>query len=317
MVGDGAGSRLDGLRLPDLRDFTGNESWILDGVTIAGFSGSGISGCAQTTTVVNSMVHDNQGWGIDVTDGNRWNDCHLANCFFFFNRRGNARFSGSQTSGLVEFANCRFERAGTNPEDLFDPLDPDAPGVRLTNARYMHFVNCTTDANCGNGIEVLTDDETPPSLPTSIGLVNCHLNRDGTGDNKQQADRAGLKVVGAESAPENGPSDVQCVNCFVTSGKADDTGKGEVFGPKFGVWHERTTSFGWVGGGVSVTPGGTEFRGDGSPAALFDPARRLMTLPVGRPDPSFGPPDGAVYLDEEEDRLFVRSRGRWRSVRLS
>ena len=62
LVGGDAGRSLHGLRLPDLPDFAGNETWALEGVTIAGFSGSGIYGCAQTTTITNSMVHDNRGW---------------------------------------------------------------------------------------------------------------------------------------------------------------------------------------------------------------------------------------------------------------
>ena len=157
LVGDDRGSGLHGLRLPDADEFTDNESWTLDGVTVAGFSGSGLYGCAQTMTITNSMVHDNRGWGIDASGGNRWNDCHLSSCFFFYNRSGNVRFAGAQTSAFVEFANCRFERAGTNPDDVFEPHNPSAPGVLLSNARYMHFVNCTTDANCGNGFEIVPD----------------------------------------------------------------------------------------------------------------------------------------------------------------
>ena len=316
LVGDGAGKNLHGIRFPDLQDFAGNESWTIDGVTVCGFSGSGIWGTAQTTTVVNSMVHNNQGWGIDVTGGNRWNDCHLANCFLYFNASGNARFAGPQTSGLVEFANCRFERAGTNPRDLFEPLNPAAPGVRLSNARYMHFVNCTTDANCGNGFEVLADAEAPDFLPAHVGLVNCHFNRDGTGDNRSLGDYAALKVIGAGADEADQPRAIKCVNCFVTFGKADDTDKGEVFGPKYGLWYERTQSFAWIGGEISVFGEGNEYRGEANTAAtLFDPHRGLLTLPLRRP--ASEAPAGSVYLDEDEDRLYVRSGGAWRSVRLS
>ena len=320
LVGDDAGSDLHGLRFPDAEDFTANESWALDAVTISGFSGSGIYGCAQTTTITNSMIEDNRGWGIDVSAGNRWNDCHLSNCFLFYNRRGNVRFAGAQTSGFVEFVNCRFERAGTNPDDVFEPRNPSAPGVLLANARYMHFVNCTTDANCGNGFEIVPDPEAPDFLPALIGLVNCHLSRDGTGDNRDQGEYAGLKVLGAEGGPERRPVEVKCVNCFVTYGKADDAGKGSVFGPRYGVWHERTRSFGWIGGHVSVLPAGNEYRspeGSSEAATLFDPERGLLTLPLKPPEAGTGSPDGSLYLDPGEDRLFVRSRGRWKSIRLS
>ncbi len=319
LVGDNSGSNLHGLRFPDAVDFTVNESWTLDGITISGFSGSGIYGCAQTTTITNSMVDDNHGWGIDVSAGNRWNDCHLSNCFFFYNRRGNVRFAGAQTSGFVEFTNCRFERAGTNPDDVFDPYEASAPGVLVANARYMHFVNCTTDANCGNGFEIVPDAAAADFLPAQIGLVNCHLSRDGTADNREPGEYAGLKVVGSAEDPARRPRDVKCANCFVTYGKADDEGRGSVFGPRYGVWHEWTQSFGWIAGHVSVLPAGNEYRsleGSSSDAALFDPERGLLTLPLRRPDAGTGTPDGSVYIDQEEDRLYVRSRGQWKSVRL-
>lgn len=320
LVGGDRGRGLHGLRLPDLAEFTGNESWALESVTIAGFSGSGIYGCAQTTTITSSMVHDNRGWGIDVSAGNRWNDSHLTNCFFFYNRSGNVRFVGTETSALVEFANCRFERAGTDPDDVSTPLNPSAPGVRISNAKYIHFTNCTTDANCGNGIEVVAEAEAPDFLPAFVGLANCHLSRDGTGDNRSQGEYAGIKVAGAGAAPADQPGPVNCANCFVTYGKADDTGEGEVHGPRFGVWYERTQSFQWVGGHVSVLPAGNEFRGGdatGDPPVLFDPRRGLLTLPLSRPEPGAGTPDGSVYLDAEAARLYVRSAGEWRWVRLN
>lgn len=318
LVGDDVGSDLHGLRFPDTEEFTGGESWIVDGVSIAGFSGSGIYGRAQTTTIVNSMIDDNRGWGIDVAEGNRWNDCHVSNCFVFYNRAGNVRFAGSQTSGFVEFANCRFERAGTDPDDVLEPRNPSAPGVLLANARQIHFVNCTTDANCGNGFEIVPDPEAPDFLPAQIGLANCHLSRDGTGNNSELGDYAGLKVAGSAERPARRPVDVKCANCFVTYGKADDTGRGEVIGPRYGVWRERTSGFQWMGGHVSVLPAGNEFH---APApnegeTFFDPQRGLLTLPLARPRARADPPEGSAYLDPAEDRLYVRSRGRWKSVRL-
>ena len=110
------------------------------------------------------------------------------------------------------------------------------------------------------------------------------------------------------------------MNCFVTYGKADDSGEGSVLGPRYGVWHERTQSFGWIGGHVSVLPEGNEYRapeGSSEGVALFDPERGLLTLPLERPASGTGTPDGSVYLDPEEDRLYVRSRGRWKFVRLT
>lgn len=318
LVGDRSGSNLHGVRLPDLRDFAGNESWAIEGVTIAGFSGSGIFGTAQTTTITGSMIGENEGWGIDVAGGNRWNDSHVANCFLFYNRLGNLRLAGPETSGLLEFANCRFERAGTNPEDITSPRNPSAPGVRISNAKYVNFVNCTTDANCGNGFEIVTDDGAPDFLPAFIGLANCHLSRDGTGDNSSQGDFAGLKVLGAGDSAADQPHHVSASNCFVTYGEADDRGGGEVLGPKYGVWHERAQGFRWVGGHISVLPAGNEYRSaPGESATLFDPPRGLLSLPVSAPEQGAEAPDGAVWFDPRENRLHVRSGDKWRSVRLS
>lgn len=318
LVGDRSGSNLHGLRFPDLADFAGNESWAIESVTIAGFSGSGIFGSAQTTTITGSMVCENQGWGIDVTSGNRWNDSHVANCFFFYNDLGNLRLAGPAPSGLLEFVNCRFERAGTNPRDIKKPRNPSAPGVRISNAQYVNFTNCTTDANCGNGFEVVPDDEAPDFLPAFIGLVNCHLSRDGTGDNSEQRDFAGLKVMGASDEPAAQPRHVSATNCFVTYGQADDRGGGTVFGPRYGVWHERSQGFRWIGGHISVLPAGNEYRSSPDErATLFDPPRGRLTLPVSAPARDAEAPDGSAWFDPAEDRLHVRSRGKWRSVRLS
>lgn len=176
-------------------------------------------------------------------------------------------------------------------------------------------MNCTTDANCGNGFEIVVDSDSPEFLPAQIGLANCHLSRDGTGDNSEQGEYAGLKVLGSEEDRSLRPVDVKCANCFVTYGKADDNGKGSVVGPRYGVWHERATSFQWIGGHVSVPADRQRVPRPeaGERATLFDPEHGLFTLPLRRPEAGAGAPDGSAYLDVEEDRLYVRNRGHWRS----
>jgi hypothetical protein len=179
LVGAGVGTNVHGLK----SSATSENSFCLEDVTIAGFTGSGIFGRMHVASLVNCFIHDNTAWGIEASGG-AWLYVHAANCFLFYTRSGNLYFGGSGVSGAVDFVNCRFERAGTNPADVFAPLNTSAPGVRVASGRLLSFANCNTDANCGNGFEFVHEANTPDHLPNNITLTNCRFNRDGTGTNQ-------------------------------------------------------------------------------------------------------------------------------------
>lgn len=317
-----------GLRMPDLDEATGESSWMLEDVTIAGFSGDGIYGRIHVAILSGAFIHNNRGWGINASNGNRWNDAHVANCFFFYNRRGNLYFGGSETSAAVDFVNCRFERAGTNPDDVLSPLEPASPGVRLANAQLVELVNCNTDANTGNGVEIVRESEGAPGLPANILLANCRFNRDGSGDSRELGDAAGVKVRGLDASSESRVNAVKIVNCFVGAGRADDRGGGDVIAPRYGVWYENTHSFQWIGGNLAPAPqdpsgeplrDNAYFVGEGANegATIVDIDRGLLTLPLIEPGPGLPVPEGAIYFDAPGRRLRVRRGDEWLSVDLA
>lgn len=109
--------------------------------------------------------------GVNASGGNSWNDAHVANCSLYYNKAGNLYFGGSQVSAGIE------------------------------------FVNCNTDANCGNGFEIVNEATSPTYRPDHI------------------------------------LGEIKCVNCVVVNGKASDTGSGTIIGPKSASGTRRPTSF--------------------------------------------------------------------------
>ncbi len=303
LVGE-AGSAPAGIRMPELADVVGEQAWTLENVTIAGCE-QGIAGRVHVFSLLHCHIHSNSEWGIYAAEGNRWNDCHVTGCFVYFNRAGNLYFGGAEQSAAVEVVNCRFERAGNRFGSPRRPLSPEAPGIKLENARFLSFTNCYTDANAGNGVEIL-------GAVSDIQFTACNFSRDGTGDGREPLDRyAGVKVTG-EDAPLRA---IKLANCLVGVGASDDEGRG-LFGPAYGVWFEGTEDFQWLGGRVEGVEAGY-FTGAGANRrpTLVDLEAGMLTLPLTRPTEAVV--DGMAYLDAEAGRLFVRSGGEWRSARLS
>jgi hypothetical protein len=314
LVGGNVGTGVHGMRLPA---GAANISYHLENMTIAGFSGSGIFGKLHVGTLDNCFVHDNARWGVEASGGEPWYDVHVANCFLFYNRSGNLYFGGSGTTGAVDFVNCRFERAGTNPLNVLSPLNPSAPGVRVASGRLINFVNCTTDANCGNGFEIVHEADTPGYFPNNITLTSCRFNRDGTGDQSTLGEYAGLKVRGTDTG-SGSAGQIKAINCMTLAGKADDSGGGTIVGPKYGVWYENTHHFQWIGGNIDAS--GSRYRvgsGGNWRAVIYDVERGLFSLPLERPAATTPTPDGSAYFDAATSRLHVHAGGVWKSTLLS
>lgn len=324
LVGAGVGTGVHGLRMPDTAVAAEALSWLLDSVSIVGFSGDGIFGRMHVALLTNCFIHNNNGWGINASGGNKWNDAHVANCFLFYNRLGNLYFGGSEVSAGIDFVNCRFERGGTNPNDVLAPLNPAAPGVRLASARLVEFVNCNTDANTGNGFEIVHESDTPRYRPDNIRLVNCRLARDGTGDQQTLGNFAGLKVRGASSLDEDQPSNINMVNCFVGYGLASDSGNGSVLGPRYGLWYENTRFVQWIGGNLDASPQATNndyYTGAGGVGSnerptIVDVRLGLLTVPTVSPGAS-PKPKGTLYYDATNSRLRVWDGAAWKSVAVT
>jgi len=251
-------------------------------------------------SLLHCHIHSNTGWGIYAAEGNRWNDCHVANCFVYFNREGNLYFGGPESSAAVEFVNCRFERAGNRYGSPSEPLNPQAPGVKLERARFLSFTNCYTDANTGNGVEILGSADALRSLH----FTACIFSRDGTGDGRRLGPYAGVAVRGARS--------VSFANCLVGTGASDDDGGGLV-GPAYGVSYEDSEDFQWIGGRAEGVTSSWRAADNRRPT-IVDVPGGMLTLPLERPDEAVS--DGMAYFDAASNRLFIRNGSTWKSVTL-
>lgn len=322
LAGDNVGTNLPGLKLPDSTAVSTQQGLCLEDVTIGGFSGDGIAGSVMVAALINCHLTRNQGWGINASNGNFWHDVHVTACFIYFNLQGNILFAGPGVSAQMEFVNTRIERAGGNPNNVHAPLNASAPGIRMQSARMIRLANCCTDANMGNGVEILHGSGSPAWLPNGIQFANCIFSRDGTGDQVNQGEYAALKVQGT-GVNDLSVSHVTCVNCVVAPGLADDSpGATGTVGPKYGIWYENTTYFQWIGGDSgepSTTPhfdpyktAGTNWR-----PAIIDTRQGLMTAPVVAPSGAAGAPDGAFYVDGANSRLMVWVNGAWKSTILT
>lgn len=321
LVGAGVGTGIHGIRMPDAAGAAGNSSFAFKDLSISGFTGSGIYGQVQVAIVDNCYIDDNSRWGIEASSGNAWLDAHLSNCYFHYNRLGHVYFGGAGVSGAVEFVNCRFDRAGANPAVVGTPYTPSAPGVRIASARFISFVNCSTDANCGNGFEVVHEADTPSNYPHDIQLTGCRFNRDGTGNQSTLDAYAGLKVRGSGSGSAM-VTNVKAVNCITAYGKADDSGAGTIIGPKYGVWYENANYFQWIGGASVPSPSVTDneyYVGSGGNwrTAIYDVEQGLFSLPLSQPSAGLPVPDGSAYFDASTNRINVRNGATWKSVLLT
>jgi hypothetical protein len=311
LVGNNIGTNVHGFRPADnSANPAGEASWCLENVEIAGFTGNGVHGRVHVANFVNCFIHNNVGVGMHAAGGNNWNDVHVANCFVYYNKAANVYFGGTAITAAVDFVNCRFERAGTNPANVMAPLNPGAPGVRLASARQISFTNCNTDANCGNGIEVIHEVDTPSYCPNHIMFDNCRFMRDGTGDQVTQSNYAAVKVRGTDMAAGT-VSYATFANCEIGYGLADDAGGGTVVGPKFGVWYENSHFFHWVGGDIDpATQANAWYRGGATidknyRPTIVDVHRGLKTVPLDQPTGVI--PHGAIYFDQGLGVLRVRS----------
>jgi hypothetical protein len=316
LVGDRTGEALHGVRFPD--DYTGEHGWLLQDVTIAGFSGDGVRGNMQVFAMVGCHVTRNAGWGINASQGGRLADAWVDRCLFYFNDAGNILLGPPEVSGAVEFTACRIERAGNTPREPSEPVNANAPGMRLSSARLIGLTGCYTDANTGTGLEIVNEAGSPDFVPNFVRVTGCHFNRDGTGGGRRTADAAGVRVSGGEPAARR-PSAITFANCSVLEGpSADDEQDDDTVGPRHALWVENTADVQWVGGRLSAV--GEEvlrIRGVNPGLAIHAFDRDLLTVPLDAPRTGGRVPEGATYFDRDEGALRVRVGDAWRSVRMT
>lgn len=315
LVGDRTGEALHGVRFPD--EYTGEHGWLLQDVTIAGFSGDGLRGNFQVVTMTGCHVTRNAGWGINASEGGRLADAWVDRCLFYFNDSGNVLLGPPEVSGAVEFTACRIERAGNTPREPSEPVNANAPGMRLSSARLVGLTSCYTDANTGTGLEIVNEARSPEFLPNFVRVTGCHFNRDGTGDGQRPASAAGVRVSGREAA-EQRPAVITFANCSVLQGPSADGDDGGAVGPRHALWIENTAEVQWLGGRLSAASEEVlRLDGVNPGVAIHALDRDLMTLPLAAPRTGGRIPEGATYFDRDEGVLRIRVGDAWRSVRMT
>jgi pectate lyase-like protein len=232
-------SVVHGIRLPDRAQRAGERSWNLEHVTIHGFNGSGLFGRWQVATFYDVHVACNAGWGVNANDnGNNWNDIRFVACQFYFNGQGNVWLGGKEDrSAAIEFIGCRSERAGI-VRGAVSTSTIGAPGWRISRGARINLVGCSTDANAGNGVEIVPLQGDDAANLYLIQIVGSSFGRDGClGKDGVPPSSAGVKVDSANQ--------VRIVGCSINTGDGKDpthpdapaAGEvGYVVGPKYGMW---------------------------------------------------------------------------------
>lgn len=279
---------VNGMQWPTLAQDNGETHWSLRDVSIAGFTGSGITGRIWTATFHGVHITACRGWAVTPGTGNRFNDTFWTDCFLYFNRSGNlwlGESGNNQTNGYNNFGNCRFERGGGNVASVGSPFNANAPGIRITNAVQTQMANCNTDANTGCGLDMTAPVAGMAGKYLYSVFTNCVFARDGYADAVTAGDMAGVKVKGfSATTGTDGVNLVSFSNTGVLVGKPDDAGVIGPLAPKYGAWLENAEYLSFDGAPVDGATTDVYF-GTGGAGTLWKPKlniyyRLIHTVPT-------------------------------------
>ena len=227
--GDEATPELHGLHLGDM---SAERAWKVQDCSIHGFSGAGLTGRMHVFDMRDCHVA-RCGYGLRVTDNNSLTDVRIFGCQFYFNLHGGLCLdSTTRSNGMVSVHGCRFERSGSTPGNPAVNRDPNAPGIRFQKGYNVDFVQCSTDANSGEGLLIIGD---PANGMYTFGITvsDCKFARDGGGDQSAGTQLSGVKIKGASAV---------YFSSNVTWGEADDSGNGTgLISPYYSVTLENTS----------------------------------------------------------------------------
>lgn len=253
---------------------TTNQNAKVHNVAITSMGGSGMTGEAMVLDLSHFFIGGCLGWGINATE--KWTDTHMVNGFISGNVLGGVNFDTAANSGYVMFTNVRIERSGWDSAAPTAPVGTSSPGIRLRTANNFAFVNCTTDANSGHGVDI------EPSVNNSslfgIQFTNCIFRRDGFGDMAVQGDFAAVRLNGVGGRV---PTYIAFHNCVAQIGKAVDGGANPAYNhPKYGLWWSIGSHNEWVGGRVEGAVQGLNLAGSYRPL-LYIPNSGVFAVPPG------------------------------------
>ncbi len=289
--GNRQGSGIHGLQLPPIAEVDTEQNFLFENLTIHGFTGNGIEGRGHVIKMVHCDISNNA-FGINASGSDKWNDSKIYGCYIYFNRSGGVNLTGG-TTAYMDFVGCRFERNGTQQDAFTSPYLASAPGVNLAKAYQLKFLNCETDANAGNGFQVVAGGENV----SNISFVNCMANRDGSGTNVTPLqDYAGFKI--SKGAGAAAIEHIHCVNCSTFTDDIDDAGTTGLVAPKWGVWFENTYQCSWIAARVGGVTNAYNFVGANNSLMIIDKEYGMLSLPTAAPSGYSGaglPPAGMIY----------------------
>ena len=289
---------------------------MLDGLTIAGFTGNGVHGSLQVGLLTGCFVHSNRGWGLAATGPSSWHDVRVTDCVVFFNVLGGRSSTApcrrrSTSSGRASSARA----TPTTPRPHRRTPTPRASAWRRRSSSML--TGCSTDANTGPGLQVVNTTASAAAQLKNVQVTGCRFNRDGTGGQRTlPANSAGVHVAGP--SPSNAPSAVDLVNCVVDARPHRST-------PAAPGWSARATGCSPATRCSCRCSAGTVTDGVTTPYSLtgvyrllvVDPRRGLMTAPADVRAHGLAAAGRAVWFDPGSSRLSVSSGGVVRSVALS
>lgn len=280
----------------------------LDRVSVIGFTGDGIRGQLFASRFHDLFIGGCGGWGMNCPSGFNWTDLWVTNAIITECKLGGVQVNSGGSSGEIHFMGCRFERSGWDNTNILVPLASTSPGLRIAgNLLNASFVDCSTDANSGHGIDI---DVASGRSVHHIQFTGCQLNRDGFGDMTNIGEFAAIHVAGrSDTFLER----ISFTNCTTTEGKADDGGNHPSYvHPKYGFNTSYTTFLSFIGGSVSSGHATPMAYGTGGQGSNFRPllSSRMGNfsygvLPFGDTSERFPAFEGGIFVNNETETLDV------------
>lgn len=286
-------------------------------VNIIGMGGNGITGGFYAARFDTIYVGGCQGWGVAATE--RFSDTFWHNSYIAGNKAGGLSLAGSSNSGLCSFSQMRVERSGFDSNNPTSPSNSSAPGIYIRRLVDSAFLNCQTDGNTGNGVDI--------SCSSGANLYNvhftaCDFRRDGMGTaaGSTPGEFAAIKLVG-QTAGSAEVSHVSFVDCTTQHAKASDSqAYPDYTHPKYGVWMEKTSFVRIQGGRIQGQTSSFYAGGGALSTGAYRPQMSLhnegyMTLPLGntasRPA---SPLQGQIYYDTTLNAPIWWTGSAWQQV---
>lgn len=246
---DFANPNVAGIRFPSRWDSQGETAWVMRDILVNSCPDAGITGHMWVVDLRD--VHlSNCGWGFRTSGDDGLLDARIIGCNIYFNRNGGIVIDGGWT-GAIDIVGCRVERSGNKYGYPAEPLNPDAPGLRIRRGQQISITNVNTDANTGHGIHI----GHPTAFIYNIVISGCAFKRDGGGTQQLSEYWKWVDGVATETTSDDpdasnlsieGYAGIFLQRCFLVRivstissyGGSDDSRNDGPISPTYGLWAE-------------------------------------------------------------------------------